>query len=80
MTTQAEETKAAEFGQARLRNTLAFEYSVPHLLAAYDAAWARVRPDYSELTEAHSLYVETLGELVEELRARNEHVGTAAAG
>jgi glycosyltransferase involved in cell wall biosynthesis len=30
------------FGQSRLRNTLAFEYSVPNLLAAYDAAWARV--------------------------------------
>jgi glycosyltransferase involved in cell wall biosynthesis len=32
-----------EFGQNRLRNTVAFEYSVPNLLAAYDAAWARVR-------------------------------------
>ena len=32
------------FGQQRLRSALAFEYSVPHLLAAYDAAWARVRP------------------------------------
>ena len=31
------------FGQERLRNALAFEYSVPNLLAAYDAAWARVR-------------------------------------
>ena len=31
------------FGQARLRSALAFEYSVPHLLAAYDAAWAKVR-------------------------------------
>lgn len=31
------------FGQRRLRDALAFEYSVPHLLAAYDAAWARVR-------------------------------------
>ncbi|HML09658.1 MAG TPA: glycosyltransferase, partial [Stellaceae bacterium] len=31
------------FGQQRLRNALAFEYSVPHLLAAYDAAWARTR-------------------------------------
>ena len=31
------------FGQERLRNTLAFEYSVPNLLAAYEAAWARVR-------------------------------------
>jgi len=32
-----------KFGQQRLRNALAFEYSVPNLLAAYDAAWARVR-------------------------------------
>src|SRR5665213_118990 len=32
------------FGQQRLRDALAFEYSVPHLLAAYDAAWACVRP------------------------------------
>lgn len=31
------------FGAARLRNALAFEYSVPNLLAAYDAAWAKVR-------------------------------------
>jgi hypothetical protein len=31
------------FGQLRLRNAVAFEYSVPNLLAAYDAAWARVR-------------------------------------
>jgi glycosyltransferase involved in cell wall biosynthesis len=31
------------FGQARLRGALAFEYSVPHLLAAYDAAWAKLR-------------------------------------
>ncbi|MBV8776128.1 MAG: hypothetical protein JO258_02920 [Alphaproteobacteria bacterium] len=31
------------FGQARLRNKLAFEYSVPNLLAAYDAAWSQVR-------------------------------------
>ena len=30
------------FGQQRLRNALAFEYSVPNLLAAYEAAWARV--------------------------------------
>jgi glycosyltransferase involved in cell wall biosynthesis len=36
-----------EFGQQRLRNTVAFEYSVPHLLAAYDAAWARVRRPFS---------------------------------
>ena len=32
-----------DFGQARLRNAVAFEYSVPNLLAAYEAAWARVR-------------------------------------
>ena len=38
-----------EFGQRRLRNTLAFEYSVPNLLAAYDAAWARVRRPFSWL-------------------------------
>jgi glycosyltransferase involved in cell wall biosynthesis len=31
------------FGQERLRNALAFEYSVPHLLAAYDAAWSKAR-------------------------------------
>jgi hypothetical protein len=31
------------FGQDRLRNKLAFEYSVPNLLAAYDAAWAKTR-------------------------------------
>ncbi|HWD60144.1 MAG TPA: glycosyltransferase family 4 protein [Stellaceae bacterium] len=31
------------FGQDRLRNKLAFEYSVPNLLAAYDAAWAKCR-------------------------------------
>jgi glycosyltransferase involved in cell wall biosynthesis len=31
------------FGQQRLRGAVAFEYSVPNLLAAYDAAWARVR-------------------------------------
>jgi len=31
------------FGQQRLRNALAFEYSVPNLLAAYDAAWAKTR-------------------------------------
>ncbi|HTZ38505.1 MAG TPA: glycosyltransferase family 4 protein [Stellaceae bacterium] len=34
--------KMGAFGQMRLRNALAFEYSVPNLLAAYDAAWARV--------------------------------------
>jgi hypothetical protein len=32
-----------EFGQKRLRTAVAFEYSVPNLLAAYDAAWVRVR-------------------------------------
>jgi len=32
-----------EFGQHRLRSTVAFEYSMPHLLAAYDAAWAVTR-------------------------------------
>jgi glycosyltransferase involved in cell wall biosynthesis len=31
------------FGQDRLRDALAFEYSVPNLLAAYDAAWGKVR-------------------------------------
>lgn len=31
------------FGQDRLRNTVAFEYSIPPLLAAYDAAWAQCR-------------------------------------
>jgi glycosyltransferase involved in cell wall biosynthesis len=30
----------SEFGQQRLRSSVAFEYSVPPLLAAYDAAWA----------------------------------------
>ncbi|HTQ34554.1 MAG TPA: glycosyltransferase family 4 protein [Stellaceae bacterium] len=30
-------------GQKRLHDALAFEYSVPNLLAAYDAAWANVR-------------------------------------
>lgn len=30
----------SEFGQRRLRSSVAFEYSVPPLLAAYDAAWA----------------------------------------
>jgi len=35
------------FGQLRLRNTLAFEYSVPNLLAAYDAAWVRVHRSVS---------------------------------
>jgi glycosyltransferase involved in cell wall biosynthesis len=35
--------KMGSFGQQRLRNALAFEYSVPNLLAAYDAAWVRVR-------------------------------------
>jgi len=35
--------KMGALGQERLRSALAFEYSVPNLLAAYDAAWARVR-------------------------------------
>jgi hypothetical protein len=35
--------RMGKFGQNRLRDTVAFEYSVPHLLAAYDAAWAKVR-------------------------------------
>ena len=35
--------KMGAFGQERLRNAVAFEYSVPNLLAAYDAAWAKVR-------------------------------------
>jgi glycosyltransferase involved in cell wall biosynthesis len=35
------------FGQARLRNSVAFEYSVPNLLAAYEAAWARVRRPFA---------------------------------
>jgi glycosyltransferase involved in cell wall biosynthesis len=32
-----------EFGRARLHGALAFEFSVPPLLAAYDAAWALTR-------------------------------------
>jgi glycosyltransferase involved in cell wall biosynthesis len=32
-----------KFGQHRLRNTVAFEYSIPPLLAAYNAAWAQCR-------------------------------------
>lgn len=32
-----------EFGRKRLHGELAFEFSVPPLLAAYDAAWARCR-------------------------------------
>jgi glycosyltransferase involved in cell wall biosynthesis len=32
-----------EAGRARLHGELAFEYSLPHLLAAYDAAWALTR-------------------------------------
>jgi len=39
----ARRRKMGAFGQARLRNALAFEYSVPNLLAAYDAAWTKVR-------------------------------------
>lgn len=30
----------SEFGQHRLRNAVAFEYSIPPLLACYEAAWA----------------------------------------
>jgi glycosyltransferase involved in cell wall biosynthesis len=30
----------SQYGQRRLRSSLAFEYSVPPLLAAYEAAWA----------------------------------------
>jgi len=36
--------KTSEFGQIRLRNTVAFKYSVPNLLAACDAARALIRP------------------------------------
>jgi glycosyltransferase involved in cell wall biosynthesis len=39
----ARRAEMGAFGQQRLHTTLAFEYSVPNLLAAYDAAWARVR-------------------------------------
>jgi glycosyltransferase involved in cell wall biosynthesis len=39
----ARRREMGEFGRGRLRDTVAFEYSVPNLLAAYDAAWARVR-------------------------------------
>lgn len=35
------------FSQERLRSTLAFEYSVPNLLAAYDAAWVQVRRPFA---------------------------------
>jgi glycosyltransferase involved in cell wall biosynthesis len=38
----ARRQKMGGFGQLRLRNAVAFEYSVPNLLAAYDAAWTRV--------------------------------------
>ena len=37
----ARRARMGDSGQQRLRTTVAFEYSVPHLLAAYDAAWAR---------------------------------------
>jgi glycosyltransferase involved in cell wall biosynthesis len=36
-------SEMGSFGQQRLGNALAFEFSVPNLLAAYEAAWARVR-------------------------------------
>ena len=39
----ARRQKMGALGQDRLRNQLAFEYSVPNLLAAYDAAWAKTR-------------------------------------
>lgn len=39
----ARRERMGAYGAARLRDKLAFEYSVPNLLAAYDAAWARVR-------------------------------------
>jgi glycosyltransferase involved in cell wall biosynthesis len=42
----ARRSEMGSFGQSRLRNAVAFEYSVPNLLAAYDAAWARVRPSW----------------------------------
>jgi glycosyltransferase involved in cell wall biosynthesis len=35
-------SEMGSFGQQRLGNALAFEYSVPNLLAAYEAAWRRV--------------------------------------
>jgi len=43
----ARREQMGEFGRHRLRAALAFEYSVPNLLAAYDAAWARVRRPFS---------------------------------
>jgi glycosyltransferase involved in cell wall biosynthesis len=39
----ARRREMGSFGAERLRNALAFEYSVPNLLAAYDAAWAKAR-------------------------------------
>ena len=43
----ARRRKMGEFGRDRLHNAVAFEYSVPHLLAAYDTAWAkRHRPPF----------------------------------
>jgi glycosyltransferase involved in cell wall biosynthesis len=42
----ARRQQMGRFGQLRLRNAVAFEYSVPNLLAAYEAAWARVRPSW----------------------------------
>jgi glycosyltransferase involved in cell wall biosynthesis len=47
-----------EFGQNRLRNVVAFEYSVPNLLAAYDAAWARVRRPFSRASKLHPAAVD----------------------
>ncbi|HYM73155.1 MAG TPA: glycosyltransferase family 4 protein [Stellaceae bacterium] len=41
--------RMGEFGRNRLRSTVAFEYSVPNLLAAYEAAWTRVRRPFSWL-------------------------------
>jgi glycosyltransferase involved in cell wall biosynthesis len=42
----ARRRKMGAAGQVRLRNELAFEYAVPNLLAAYEAAWACVRPSW----------------------------------
>lgn len=39
----ARRREMGEHGRRRLHGELAFEYSVPPLLAAYDAAWARCR-------------------------------------
>jgi len=45
----ARRRQMGEFGRQRLRSTVAFEYSVPNLLAAYDAAWLRVRRPFFRL-------------------------------